>query len=831
MAEEIDKPDTIHAEAEPSGWDELKKEPETSPDDEWGWLEDEDEPKTQHETFGEAALEAMADLEVVAEVEDTKEKRTKFGAFELTEEELGADRVLVDHIKKRSKFDIFGIKEDEKNLEKICTCPHDKIGSYLTPTVAQKIVDRFISGDITTMSEPHRATAIFNALPLAEQEKIARSEAAPELLRFLARADGDGAKCTINKMCACMTETLAAPSDEETDEKAKSIGDMISETTGTEAIMMIRNLHAHVSSENRRKMFEAGSRRDSISRFSLGVVLLDRDELMDCVKEIAGNDKEIKRIRVRDMAKLLKYRTNADLFNEPGTYVDEDELDPILGDLSSYRFIQTIKSKNTDIITRYSWAGEDKCKEMLEQISEAEPLFDELSGGDPEKYEQLLKGLLLSQRGDLLVEEALKKGDELDDEIKEHLTVYLTQYRSIDNTYARLINSLEDIRDFAALRLRGIRQLEQDGDVHMAKKELCKYAYHMRLGTLIREFVALGVLKYDGRDRRKTEEWSGTDPEGFYEDGGFKVRLKNLQVFREKAGLSDEEYALLLDAIALAQTPEKSIGKIIEGYEQQHFGDTRKLGEVLLSIRERRRRELSKSFTKTMQESLAASATEVKDANLEYEGTPIKLLRMTGSRFRILVHHLGAYSTKDLDDPSRFDQFKQWHHDEKGKPVGYISTCTLSEGALFVAQVGDLSDGDEVYYGFSDLGEDGFLYEAEYDTYTDVQPSRAKSGDESGETPMEVVTERQDFLYDDMDELIKRTKARKRPFSHDDYNEVVLDRYARNRPEPADELLYPTHVIVFTNDPGKISERVKKHAAYLGVPILMIDPARYRSLI
>lgn len=186
MAEEINKPDTIHA--EPSGWDELKKEPETSPDDEWGWLEDEDEPKTQHETFGEAALEAMVDLEGAAEVEDTKEKRTKFGAFELTEEELGADRVLVDHIKKRSRFDIFGIKEDEKNLEGIRTCPHGDIGRYLTPTVAQKIVDRFISGDATTMFEPRRATVIFNALPLAEQEKIARSEAAPELLRFFGKS-------------------------------------------------------------------------------------------------------------------------------------------------------------------------------------------------------------------------------------------------------------------------------------------------------------------------------------------------------------------------------------------------------------------------------------------------------------------------------------------------------------------------------------------------------------------------------------------------------------------------------------------------------------------
>ena len=153
------------------------------------------------------------------------------------------------------------------------------------------------------------------------------------------------------------------------------------------------------------------------------------------------------------------------------------------------------------------------------------------------------------------------------------------------------------------------------------------------------------------------------------------------------------------------------------------------------------------------------------------------------------------------------------------KPVGYISTCTLSEGALFVAQTEPLGAGDEVYYGFADLGEDGFLYGAEYDTYTETTEGADKSA--------RVVTERQAFLYDDMDELIERTKTRRK--SDEDYNEVVLDRYARNRPEPAQELLYPSYVIVFTDDPKKITERSKKHAAYFGVPILMIDPVKYGS--
>ena len=831
MAEEIKGPNEAAPEwlKEPEGSSGDQVESAPTPDIEAG-EPGEDEPKASSEIFGEALLEAMADMDGTSEIEmaaglsESKEdgegeKKPRFGAFELTDSELGVDMVLVDHIEESDPLGE-SHRDDMAKFRQLMVCERSDMDEYMTPSVASLVVEMFMSRKFEECSLS-RLIDLFNALPLAEQEKIACSDVAPALYGHVIRNMRACDYCFTSKLCAGMTKTAEDP--QKATVLAQLFGDDGEEGTSQFVVDVINDLHENISSKNRRKMFETDLRRETSSRLSLATAFLDSDELLKQVKMIMGNDEEKRKMNVREVVQLFTYRSGVGVW-DTNRFIEVHDLEREFEGSNIFELISFLDrlSFSRSMIGRYYDADEKRCKEVLDLVDRARSLLHDIGGGgimSSWTQKHLFGGLLFSEKGETLVREALKKG-ELDDEMKVLLKNYLNRFRMMDKKYGPFIHSLEDLRDKDKLKIQRVHALEKEGATHDAKLELCEYAYHASFGALVREFVTLGILEFTAEDRDDMQRFGGTNPEGYYgQEGRFKIRIKNLTEYRKKAKLSDEEYALLLDALALVSASEETISSVIDACEQNHPNNTRRLGEALFNIRQRRRRELSKSYTKTMQESLATSVTEVEGEKIEYEGKPIQLLKVTGEHFRLLVHLLGAFSEKDLDQPSRWDQYVQPSRDAKGKPVGYISTCTLSEGALFVAQTEPLGAGDEVYYGFADLGEDGFLYGAEYDTYTETTEGADKSA--------RVVTERQAFLYDDMDELIERTKTRRK--SDEDYNEVVLDRYARNRPEPAQELLYPSYVIVFTDDPKKITERSKKHAAYFGVPILMIDPVKYGS--
>ena len=95
------------------------------------------------------------------------------------------------------------------------------------------------------------------------------------------------------------------------------------------------------------------------------------------------------------------------------------------------------------------------------------------------------------------------------------------------------------------------------------------------------------------------------------------------------------------------------------------------------------------------------------------------------------------------------------------------------------------------------------------------------------ETTEAITTLRMDHFYDNPKKLIADSKKATKDYvkSHQ-YCEVVLDRYSGNQ-EQFGGRLQPSEIVVFVDDPSKIGDLQKKHAAYFGVPIIMIDPKKH----
>ena len=123
----------------------------------------------------------------------------------------------------------------------------------------------------------------------------------------------------------------------------------------------------------------------------------------------------------------------------------------------------------------------------------------------------------------------------------------------------------------------------------------------------------------------------------------------------------------------------------------------------------------------------------------------------------------------------------------------------------------------------------GDLYTYGIDYIGDKTPD-----DDEDNSKTRVTAGRQSFWYSTPDELIDDTRSRgrirkfseKNDFYHA-YNEVVLNRYNGGPNGDRNDRLHPSCILCFGKDESAISEDMKRHAAYFGIPIYIIDEDKY----
>ena len=116
----------------------------------------------------------------------------EFGAFRLSDDELGASKVAVSKVKRRPFFDIKGRKADKDELDLLFSyygTMDSSIDSRLTPSVAGELVHVLESGKDSELEGIHSSALVqlFEKLPLDDQQRIAKSKNGAKLLAITAR--------------------------------------------------------------------------------------------------------------------------------------------------------------------------------------------------------------------------------------------------------------------------------------------------------------------------------------------------------------------------------------------------------------------------------------------------------------------------------------------------------------------------------------------------------------------------------------------------------------------------------------------------------------------
>jgi len=230
-------------------------------------------------------------------------------------------------------------------------------------------------------------------------------------------------------------------------------------------------------------------------------------------------------------------------------------------------------------------------------------------------------------------------------------------------------------------------------------------------------------------------------------------------------------------------------------------------GEMLL--------EASRNFSESMSEVMSRAA---KVGEVDYNGAKIEVLNIDNIKHTILVHRLGAYSKKDTRDLAQWNEHRPDEFDQNGKPIGYISTSTLSnQSSQVAASQKDLKNPDEVYYAFTHFGENTVKGMSEHDLYTE--------NDNTSNRKYSFM--RQNRLYTSLEELARNAERWQSKYENLNHDEVVLDRFSDDSGKFRDGRLQPNYVVSFAKTIENISETTKQHAAYFGVPIILKDAEEY----
>lgn len=360
-----------------------------------------------------------------------------------------------------------------------------------------------------------------------------------------------------------------------------------------------------------------------------------------------------------------------------------------------------------------------------------------------------------------------------------------------------------------------------------ARLDLAEGVYGTRFGSICREMVAFGAVKFTDEDRRELRSGSYSRVEDFYETQFSrigKIEMSNLNELYDNAQIDADDASLIAGALKLICSNDEMLSGDVDFYKNiRESLRGSQMGETLKRVRENLCKRSARAYSEYMAGQIAKNAKILGNLPYEYhendgksEVKNIPIMQMEGDEWMMLVHRLGAiYSKSDdtLEHPELWDTTAATHRaKEDNGASGYVSTSAIGDQSLDVAG-GSLEDGSPLFYCFTNLDDGAFLYSAEYDLYTQY------------DSTSNIEATRQDFFYDDPKTIVEKTRDRlNSSHASEGYNEVVLNRY----PEGDDtKRIHPNYLAVFSDNIADIQEPVKRHAAYFGVPIMLIDPHKY----
>lgn len=346
------------------------------------------------------------------------------------------------------------------------------------------------------------------------------------------------------------------------------------------------------------------------------------------------------------------------------------------------------------------------------------------------------------------------------------------------------------------------------------RNDIADYAFGDNLTNIGKDLISLGVIKLD-KNVRQNNVVFGADSYLYpreYDGKPIEINTDTLQ----KMNCSEEEIGRMREAVDLMNCEWSELTQKLEGFKEEKTDDALMLKDTLERLKGEALERAGKNFKEAMKQDLEKAK---KLDEVEYEDKKIDVLGFSdGDEFKMLVHRLGAYSEKDNNDPAQWNEREADTKDADGNPIGYVSTSTLTDKNFHLAvDKTEMSNPDEVFYAFSDFKDDTIKAMSEYDLYTEDDASKNEN----------MTTMRQGVIYTDFDEFVKQGEDWHKSYNNLNHDEVVLDRYNGDKDKYGGRI-QPNYVIAFQKDLSDISETTKKHAAYFGVPIIVIDPNKYQ---
>ena len=343
---------------------------------------------------------------------------------------------------------------------------------------------------------------------------------------------------------------------------------------------------------------------------------------------------------------------------------------------------------------------------------------------------------------------------------------------------------------------------------------------------LMRSVVEIGLIKRAGFQ---------PDPSDVL-DEDYKFSFDKYDKMVASGSLSKEAQAqavICLSFLNCRKDPKK-LGKFLSEYKT--LGMMGELSGFIADMQNRLKTETNTNFANEMTtvEKAIDSGCNVSTISYNYENpddgkktNSLQVIKFNGQPFTMLTHKLGAYGDFDYGHP------EDWN---KRKGANYISTSLINNDYIYT--VGKKKGRQEaVFYGFGKLGDDYIQGMSAVDLYTmnvvqeenndGVFINDKTSSDDTINSSLGAY--RLSKWYTHTNELCKDTvRIGKYCTTHDTYNEVVLRRYKKDATGTGKEdRVQPSCVMVFGKDEGTITEDAKRHAAYFGVPIYLIDESKY----
>ena len=757
---------------------------------------------------------------------EMKRETVSFAGVSIPKEYLGEDLVIQDKVERRVSGGLFGgfmrrinERKDEKNLSRLLDIyedlDDDELKELLTPQVAYELVAKFKEYRSVSWKE----AKIIESLPIESQEEIFKSR--QKNIDYYASSFFVGRirSCSfLMKTFACGVDTIAKQGDKRKTFRhvisilAKSYEETLGKISNSERSAALEKAYedmAYIIDEVEKTNPKAD--KDTLEELRLVAAknFLSREYFYGHFGEIIDSEYV--------SGDSFSFRRLCDIYEKFGAK-NEDErgkLEVIPEKMRLfYEQNQKVMRKYEGHLNNLTCADVDRINERFEKYSSL------ISDRD------LLMSALISNDERCLRVLELLAGGEKDQALINSAEIYIKKAVGFSDVSNFLIdespiNNLDDLRDWDALLEKQTREQFKkhidEEDFETARDILSLYLYGVTIVNLAFDLVSLGVVDVP-IDRETDSIYQVSNSERRLRK--MRANMEVLEKMLQSGEISDNEKNLILDAVELISCSQKTIIKESEGFiKGKDTENTEPLGDIISRLIKEKTRKASINFNKYMAETINNGTEFV--FNVSYVGKEIPVLMMVGNDYMMLIHHLGAYSRIENSAPEQWndDAHREVIGDDEVR-IGYISTCPIARGCMLMAATEEeIMDSNEIYYGFIETGENGLLYMSEYDLNTrDYRDTR--DGKEKTITPLVTVIE------EDPLKLIKRIKEAERRTQHLPHGEVVLDRYAGDINQYGGRL-QPNYLVVFKDDLSAISDNVKKHAAYFGVPIIMVDYEKY----